>query len=1392
MFSRRKRSSSQHRQPLSAPASQSAQSAASHAFLRSQPSTSSLSSAAAAAALRNRTPTPTSVENVQTKRMMQRASSTHSPNNPLVTRRSASVSGTLRRSNSSGSMSARTFREPSPHRPSTSSGPSSGPVVTYHQFGTVPPLPNLPAQYAGRAQQPARRAASIEPSMRSPPASPSSPARTTPRVRGGSTSPLHNRISSLSTVPEDRPGSRGSVNFSYPRGARPNSPPPSPLIAENRPASLGPATARNFSATERAGTLQTTPQKPITAEANAQNVGGSDGHTSKTAGPALGKALAAAQRVSTQKSDRGPDPQVRATRVEQESSTKLQLRVPSNESSVVNSGSEIDHPSSRVVPERWPATVPEETEPTERANTEMAGNRFAASSPTPAQNDDEVTPQSSPSAAVRDPKQQQELLQLRQSGSPGRSARFSKWLSVSSNESQIHQPPGRSVSPVKSAMKHTRGTSVSPDRRASMSGLTVQPVHEFSDGTSIASDEGSRLGVKKRAPKVSFDEEAEIVGIAASPPTSPEDYTPGSPPAKVKSRMSWLGVGKKKGGSENGVDDNDFGGVLKPRQVLPSFGSVRGNRDGGAPGPAIPEFSDNESSSSSDEEVGTNPISFSNDHAIGGLLPQIQKVEKTHDVKSLEQLSVIGEPSPPQQQPTKTKIDGMSLGITNQPPFANANSNLPPPSIAVEPATPPVDMDRPSRELHRVSRSSLEYTIPGGFPLSASDRNLRSAAESAKSQPVTSAVPKLVDDVDTEGESGDSVYSDAAEDFDGDGFGSINAIVDARSIPRSSGPVEPVHESRDTTPKAADRSTIIDDESKDVTEQAAEHGRAITPTQDSVNREIEESPVAVSVVPEVEPRVPARAVPNGPIQPETRQQRRPMSVDVYAANLQDPRHQSTNRSSAAAGKPKPRPMSMGPAFHRTKGSGGAAFPTSLRRTMSSGSDSSSSFKRANSSVRGDGARSMRRTMRSGAAGMQGPPSDRTDSPIDRRPTSSGSNQGTMRKTLRGPPGGDNERYSFFSTNKKAVSAPRGGRLSKNPSRSAQGTRFKDSDEEGERQPQVFRSRFADSSDEGEKVETPMRPVRGIPRRMGAYDGDSTDLEDSSEEDRRQKSHAAAAPRAQPARPATRDQNANANMSGMAAVARQRGMTQRELEEFIMQPQGRKGGFLSRLGLKKSKNPENRIRKADAESPSRRDTPLERSRLERENLRDDSFVNGASRPAVVTTVTATQPEAPSSSPQKLLKKNSKRYTTGGEPWPLRSFPGANASEPIPEQPAIVSNSPSQTQKPPAEQVGRNGSTTINGTGEGLASSAIKTPESPIGPRAGPDLNDDAASDMTRSTADEHGPVARDVVIAGSGRKETFPHASQGLWSTKLMMPVFDYLIDVSTFASTSRWEGIDIF
>ncbi|EYE98387.1 uncharacterized protein EURHEDRAFT_528334 [Aspergillus ruber CBS 135680] len=224
---RRKRSSSQH-QPLASP-SQTAHSAASHAFLQSQPSSSNLSSAAAAAALRSLTPTPQPVENVQTKRIQRRASITSQPN------LRAGQTHTLRRASSSSSMSNRTFRrDQSPGRPSTSQS---------HLINRdAPPLPSLPPGYTSPTPKPSpssRRSVSVSPTMRT-----MSPPRRT-NTRGMSVGPAVARSpttsNGLGTVHElERSGSRNSINFSYPMASRPisPSPPPSPQCQHPVPTSL--------------------------------------------------------------------------------------------------------------------------------------------------------------------------------------------------------------------------------------------------------------------------------------------------------------------------------------------------------------------------------------------------------------------------------------------------------------------------------------------------------------------------------------------------------------------------------------------------------------------------------------------------------------------------------------------------------------------------------------------------------------------------------------------------------------------------------------------------------------------------------------------------------------------------------------------------------------------------------------------------------------------------------------------------------------------------------------------------------------------------------------------------------------------------------------------------
>lgn len=1203
--------------------------------------------------------------------------------------------------------------------------------------------------------------------MRSP-ASPRRSGAQTSVDRGTPGSPgtqksTHNRVASLGTVPEiDRPGSRNSINFSYPMGSRPISP-TSPV--ENRPMNLDVVSVRESPdegsavrppVSERSGNTKTRTPAAGSAEST---------RAAKPAGVAVDTALAAAT-LSLQKSS--PRPDIGHTKAERAghgaSAPSSQEQRVDRSVPPVDTGSGSEQPSSRAGLERWPSTVLEENEPNEldeaHIPTQHTREQLASASPVVDQRETVSTPQPSPQPspkASRDTTPQQET-HIRQSSSPGRSARFAKWLSVSAAGDQVHEPPPRSVSPVKSALKNPRGTSLSPDRKVSLGGRIVQPPSEISDGTSVASDEGSRVGMKRRPVKVSFDDEAEVVGVAASPPTSPEEYVPESLPSKGKSRMSWLGVGKKRVSSLDFVTgDDDFDEVMKPRPALPSFGSVRGNRDGGNTRPAIPEFSDNESTSSSDNDIVAPGLSFSNDHALGGLLPQVQRKEpaQPHAVTTLEQLSVTGASSLDQPTPAPEELDIVALGNSTDKLSSGpkADVDLPVPAIAIEPATPPVDSDRPSFE----QRSSLDCRVPGGFPASSSDRNPKEAAPAASAdamilQGIASATPKL-DDGDTEGESGDSVYSDAAEDIDGDGFGSINAIVD-EPVPRSPGLTS---HSRDATPKATDRiAAAIDSQSQDVTDQPQEDPRAVTPTQESVNREMSESPITPSSNREfkapypvllINTKAPSSSPSNAAIHSTSNKQSRPASLATHEDfHLRNPDAVPTNAS-----KPKCRPVSLGAALQMEQTNGvSAGFPNSLRRTMSNGSDSSSSFKRA-SSVRSDAPFSMRRTMR--GSSTQPPVSSysgRADSPDDRRPLSSGSGAGTMRKTLRSPNGG-NERYSFFSTNNKASRA----KFTKAAPKSMRSSRFVDSDGEGEDAPaQAFRSRFADSSDEEEPVSNAMRPVRGIPRLQGIHDGDSTDLDDSSEEERQAQAAAVAARRPDPAPPGSRDKT-SPNMSGFAAVAKKRGMTQRELEEFLMQPpRGRKPGLLTRLGLKKAKNPDHRIRKADVESPSRRDTPLERSRLEREQLRGEPFTNGVNGDRMVTTVTADPPEP--ASPRKPGRRLSKRHTTGADHWPLRPEPRNETPEPI-EQSRSLPSSPLQTTNagPQAANAERNGSVTVNGgEGAGPIPTIKEEPEPPLAGQAALDVSD-ARSDITGTTAEEPGLSARDVVITGSGRKKRFP-------------------------------------
>lgn len=171
-----------------------------------------------------------------------------------------------------------------------------------------------------------------------------------------------------------------------------------------------------------------------------------------------------------------------------------------------------------------------------------------------------------------------------------------------------------------------------------------------------------------------------------------------------------------------------------------------------------------------------------------------------------------------------------------------------------------------------------------------------------------------------------------------------------------------------------------------------------------------------------------------------------------------------------------------------------------------------------------------------------------------------------------------------------------------PARKA--SRFADSSDEEDERPS-FRSRFVDSSDEDEPAPLPaatsmpksMRknaPVRGIPKTAGVEDGDSSDLPDSDEEK----------PKVAKAQNGTAGQGSNLASGSLRRSGSGRGtISSPTTATAPTRPNhSRRGSFMSILRRKKPDS-SSRVRKSDAESPARRDTPLERSKSDLAALKD---------------------------------------------------------------------------------------------------------------------------------------------------------------------------------------------
>lgn len=777
------------------------------------PSSGSLSSAAAAAALRSATTTPEPVGSIQTKRMVRRGSQSSIGSGSIA----GPMRGGLQRQNSSGSMTDRTFRSPSP---GSSNGYANGAMSPDPYAPPVPAMPkDIPSGH--------KRSSSVETPQRV-----MSPNRA-PRGRGVSADRGSSMVSGsarkpprLSDVAEelDRSDSR-NMNFSRPRASQPSSPMGSPALdkkfthgtgawhsepvtnttattpstsaaameqkiariqaaagqpvknrsvrSSSQPAHLTKANldavsaaaddyetimvfdanSRTFVPEKRLKPRRNEPASPVLAKAPALKPGQYDPST-RTIVPHPAPVAREAQIVRSQK----PIPPALDTSIEPPPRNPARLSPATSPTNARHAL--IKHPS--VVHER-----PDEEEALSNSQSSdftdsgrviqtTAGPAKAYIAPTTKPRSSSLdVPRGALNGSFRG-------RNISASPSPQR-ARFSASPVV---QATIHAPPTRDISPAKSAMKHSPSPSVRAASPLAHFSHPKAPSSETSETPSLASYDG--LGKKKKSVRVSFDEQPQVTSIAS--------------PASSKALDDF--------------DDDDD--LMKPRPALPSFGSVRKNRSN-------PDYAEKVTEMAPER-------SASNDHAIGGILanangnekpvnepvaPVVTSKETTGDVsdsdnsfddqgassaKSAAKVEGAGVISWDfaSAEPVTTKVDANVPGINLLPPT---------PGVEQEPWDAPTEADASPR-----ARLSKEVVLPGGWSV---ENEAETEPEATDIQLTAASPPSLqdIDELENSDDDDDAAFSDAAEDLSDmeGGFASLDAIAVSPVVPATQAPksVEP-------------------------------------------------------------------------------------------------------------------------------------------------------------------------------------------------------------------------------------------------------------------------------------------------------------------------------------------------------------------------------------------------------------------------------------------------------------------------------------------------------------------------------------------------------------------------------------------------------------------------
>jgi serine/arginine repetitive matrix protein 2 len=451
-----------------------------------------------------------------------------------------------------------------------------------------------------------------------------------------------------------------------------------------------------------------------------------------------------------------------------------------------------------------PKFAPNQSSPYPRIDTTVASKTSAPSTPSQAKNREERG----------------------HSMSPPRNAHFAA-VSLELPNDIKHQPPPRSVSPAKSALKASPSVSRRGNSPVANDGRFVSrgPASEVSDAMS---EDGIKK--KKKAVRVSFDEDPVIAGTSAY----------------ADAQSAEQGLGASMWSNADQEEEDDF---MKPRPVLPSFGSVRDKERRAREGDAPEKVTETVSSSLSNSAISASepPIEISSDALVGGILaqeyasktatksgpqdplpPEVTTVEGSGYISDSDQSEASGYQLPMHthnEAPTQFAPEPEPKTLTA--PVERREEPTEVPFIAVQPATPSL-----------VERSEPKFQrplVPGGWdddevepetvtkpvgtttkPVEIAAKPIDTSTKPAEEEPRNSTaisfanMEALRSQYPREESSDDdsSIYSDAYEDLseaeDG-GFASIDAVVES-PIASPSGLL--ASKFADTTPKDLPKSAL--------------------------------------------------------------------------------------------------------------------------------------------------------------------------------------------------------------------------------------------------------------------------------------------------------------------------------------------------------------------------------------------------------------------------------------------------------------------------------------------------------------------------------------------------------------------------------------------------------